>query len=339
MEASVDPEFYFNVYSPVSSLVSYNVLNANSEIKQRNILIGTCDGKVLNWDLKSRKQLCDIEYNTNLSKKPILWLCIVQTHNELLLFIQERFSNEIHILKHEDNTWCISKRLQLREKHVGFCKGDHLLNSLLVCPSGENSFDVIKIAESKANSEFKIVSPSENFKSCGTISSLKFCIIEKRQALISLFENGDLYLFQVNINNENLTIELFFKYPSLLMSPLSLAFDNDNLRGIVVGSEDNITSFELTVAHDKIDLHQLKKRQISTKGLSSVIIRPDKKIAVIGSWDSTIKLFSWLHPEKLKPLGALKFHSECVEVVTTISDTKLIAAGSKDGRISFWNIY
>ena len=339
MEASVDPVFYFNVYSPVTCISFFTVQDTNSEVTHENILIGTSDGKVLEWSLKSRKEISNIEYSIDKTHNPILWLCTLQTYQEeLLLIIQERFSNVIYILKHNGSTWCREQDFEIAEKHVGFCKGDTILNSNIVFPSGENSFEVVKVKKESFH-EYQIASPNTDIKSCGTITSLKFSLLEKNETLFSSYENGDIYIYKVFIKDEKLTLEILFKYESLLVTPLSLFFDEDKLSGVVGGSEDIILSFKICMVKSKIDVDVLKKRQTSTKGVSSVLIRPDKKIVIAGSWDSTIKLFSWIHPEKLKPLGALKFHSESVDVVAAKSDSKLFAAGSKDGKISFWNVY
>ena len=82
MEASVDPDFYFNVYSHVTSLSFCNVPSACSNWKQTLIIIGTINGKILQWDLKSRKQICDIEYTLEHNMNPILCLRTLSTHKK-----------------------------------------------------------------------------------------------------------------------------------------------------------------------------------------------------------------------------------------------------------------
>jgi len=82
--------------------------------------------------------------------------------------------------------------------------------------------------------------------------------------------------------------------------------------------------------------------------LSYFIFRhSDAKILVCGGWDSTVKLFSWLKPEKLKPLGALKYHTESVDCLAStrlpLTSLKLkghfVAAGSKDKKVTLWSFY
>ncbi len=91
--------------------------------------------------------------------------------------------------------------------------------------------------------------------------------------------------------------------------------------------------------HETIRL--LKKRTLPTKGISDVIIRKgDGKILACSSWDGTVRLFSWLKPANLKPLGALKFHEESVDAlaVNAISPY-MLASASKEGLIALWSVY
>ena len=107
-----------------------------------------------------------------------------------------------------------------------------------------------------------------------------------------------------------------------------LVFFVENVEKIPTVNQVNNVSGELTL---------LKNRQLPSKGISSLKIRPDGKILVAGSWDSTIRLFSWLKPQNLKPLGALKFHENAIDTIDVTS--KLIAAGSSDGYVTIWNVY
>ena len=93
----------------------------------------------------------------------------------------------------------------------------------------------------------------------------------------------------------------------------------------------------LQVNKDTKVLTLLKNRQLPTKGISSLKIRHDGKILCAGSWDSTIRLFSWLKPQNLKPLGALKFHEQPIDSIDVTFG--LIAAGSSDGYVTIWDVY
>lgn len=116
-----------------------------------------------------------------------------------------------------------------------------------------------------------------------------------------------------------------------------VCLDYDPLKSLIAtaNAEDYIATHEINETTGDITL--LKKRTIPSKGISCMYIRPDKKLLIAGAWDCTIRLFSWLKPEVLKPLGALKFHEKAVESLA-FSD-KLFAAGSSDGYITIWKVY
>lgn len=83
-----------------------------------------------------------------------------------------------------------------------------------------------------------------------------------------------------------------------------------------------------------------KTQKLVNAGISDITIRPDKKILATAGWDHRIRIFGW---KKLKPLAVLDYHTATVHCVS-FSDhrnpcERLLAAGSKDHRISIWSIY
>ncbi|XP_069727202.1 guanine nucleotide-binding protein subunit beta-like protein 1 isoform X5 [Phaenicophaeus curvirostris] len=83
-----------------------------------------------------------------------------------------------------------------------------------------------------------------------------------------------------------------------------------------------------------------RTHELVNPGISDITIRPDKKILATAGWDHRIRIFGW---KKMKPLAVLDFHTATVHCVS-FSDHKnpkerLLAAGSKDHRISVWSIY
>uniref|UniRef100_A0A8C1W432 Guanine nucleotide binding protein (G protein), beta polypeptide 1-like n=1 Tax=Cyprinus carpio TaxID=7962 RepID=A0A8C1W432_CYPCA len=80
--------------------------------------------------------------------------------------------------------------------------------------------------------------------------------------------------------------------------------------------------------------------QMTNPGVSQLCIRADGKILATAGWDDNIRVFGW---KKLKPLAVLQHHTDMVNSVA-FSDhqdppQRLLAAGSKDQRISVWSIY
>lgn len=75
-------------------------------------------------------------------------------------------------------------------------------------------------------------------------------------------------------------------------------------------------------------------------GASQLCIRGDGKLLASAGWDHRVRVFGW---KKLRPLAVLQYHSDMVQSVA-FSDhqdprQRLLAAGSKDQRISLWSIY
>uniref|UniRef100_A0A671NMQ7 Guanine nucleotide binding protein (G protein), beta polypeptide 1-like n=1 Tax=Sinocyclocheilus anshuiensis TaxID=1608454 RepID=A0A671NMQ7_9TELE len=68
------------------------------------------------------------------------------------------------------------------------------------------------------------------------------------------------------------------------------------------------------------------RSHMNNPGVSQLCIRADGKILATAGWDDNIRVFGW---KKLKPLAVLQHHT----------DMRLLAAGSKDQRISVWSIY
>ncbi|XP_019394591.1 PREDICTED: guanine nucleotide-binding protein subunit beta-like protein 1 isoform X3 [Crocodylus porosus] len=83
-----------------------------------------------------------------------------------------------------------------------------------------------------------------------------------------------------------------------------------------------------------------KTHELINSGISDVTIRQDRKILATAGWDYRIRIFGW---KKMKPLAVLDFHTATVHCVSFSDHSRpserLLAAGSKDHRISIWSLY
>ena len=79
---------------------------------------------------------------------------------------------------------------------------------------------------------------------------------------------------------------------------------------------------------------------IPSKGINSVSFRADGRLIVTGGWDGSIRLFRL---KTLTPLAVLNTpHTEGIQSIAfTMVENGFhyFAAGSKDSRISIWNMY
>ncbi|XP_015679080.1 guanine nucleotide-binding protein subunit beta-like protein 1 [Protobothrops mucrosquamatus] len=118
---------------------------------------------------------------------------------------------------------------------------------------------------------------------------------------------------------------------------MSLDFDSEKAKGVSGSSEKKLCVWSPT-GLENLELQQTY--QLTNPGISEVTLRQDKKILATAGWDHRIRLFGW---KKLKPLAVLDYHTSTVYCVA-FSDhnqpsERLMAAGSKDHRISVWSIY
>ncbi|XP_037734597.1 guanine nucleotide-binding protein subunit beta-like protein 1 isoform X3 [Chelonia mydas] len=118
---------------------------------------------------------------------------------------------------------------------------------------------------------------------------------------------------------------------------MSLDFDFEKTKGVSGSSEEVLTVWSLD---EQQNLKVQKTHKLINAGIADVAIRQDKKILATAGWDHRIRIFGW---KKLKPLAILDYHTATVHCVSFSDHSRpserLLAAGSKDHRISIWSIY
>ncbi|KAM7018315.1 guanine nucleotide-binding protein subunit beta-like protein 1 isoform 1-T2 [Tautogolabrus adspersus] len=149
--------------------------------------------------------------------------------------------------------------------------------------------------------------------------------------LLAGYEDGSLLLWDVTQRSK---LSQAKAHPEPVMC---LTFDPERLRGISGSSEKTLSSWML----DRQNNLQLQDNvTLVNAGVSQLCIRGDGKLLASAGWDHRVRVFGW---KKLKPLAVLQYHTDMVLSVT-FSDhqdprQRLLAAGSKDQRISLWSIY
>nr|XP_057926723.1 guanine nucleotide-binding protein subunit beta-like protein 1 [Doryrhamphus excisus] len=118
---------------------------------------------------------------------------------------------------------------------------------------------------------------------------------------------------------------------------MCLTFDPEVLRGISGSSEKQLSSW---ILDGQNNLQLQDHVTLTNPGVSQLCIRGDGKLLASAGWDHRVRIFGWKH---LRPLAVLQYHSDMVLSVA-FSDhedprQRLLAAGSKDQRISLWSIY
>uniref|UniRef100_A0A8D2HNW3 Guanine nucleotide-binding protein subunit beta-like protein 1 n=1 Tax=Urocitellus parryii TaxID=9999 RepID=A0A8D2HNW3_UROPR len=113
---------------------------------------------------------------------------------------------------------------------------------------------------------------------------------------------------------------------------MGLDFDSQKTRGISGSAGKALAVWSLD---GQQALQVCHTHELTNPGIADVMIRPDRKILATAGWDHRIRIFHW---RTMKPLAVLAFHSASVHCVAFAADG-LLAAGSKDQRISIWSLY
>ncbi len=78
----------------------------------------------------------------------------------------------------------------------------------------------------------------------------------------------------------------------------------------------------------------------SAVGMQAVGWRPDGKIVCAGFWDGKARIYSG---KSMNILASIGYHSQIVNSVTfspeKVIGKYLLAIGSRDGRISLWDLF
>ena len=326
------PAFYLTVGQPVTCLL----------VRNNKLVVGTARGSIIIYSARDWRKVAEIEA---FSKGGLLWVDIVnigdveagdacnelRTNKETLV-CQGRFDG-VKLFRPEDSSWLKwVETANFAIPHSGFCGG-------FVKRSGNDIVAVVASEQSKlvvANLVRTFIRPVVSLvrEKSGTV----MCVREwDKGRVVAGYESGEVIVWDWS-NNSLVTVVTLV---GLVGTVMSLAWDMEKRMGVVVGAEDKVV-----VINEELEV--VRERVITNKGVGEVQIRGDRKIAVCGGWDGRLRVFSWVKPDKLKPLAVLKFHAESVEAVAfseveveggRLGGRRVLAAGGKDGKVSLWDIY
>ena len=123
---------------------------------------------------------------------------------------------------------------------------------------------------------------------------------------------------------------------------MCLDYDAEINEGYAGSSEASIAVFQIETTDQgtkKLKLVEASELKIVNPGLNAIKIRQsDRKVLACGGWDSRLRLFS---VKKKRLLVALDFHKEAINTIdfSPFAGKNLMACGSNDGLLSFWNLF
>uniref|UniRef100_A0A3Q3XBA2 Uncharacterized protein n=1 Tax=Mola mola TaxID=94237 RepID=A0A3Q3XBA2_MOLML len=282
---------------------------------------GSGKGSIHIWNLNTRRALKIVEGHAGSS---VIWVstldcvlcCCILQGRDMQVCLWDLSEGRCEVV---DSVWTGS---------VGFCQCSTLETSpgnFLLAFAGEQT-EEIKIIELPSKSQVCTLVPDAKL---GMVMCIKLLQVRSGPLLVAGYEDGSLLLWDVTQRSR---LSLVKAHPEPVMC---LTFDTKRLRGISGSSEKKLSSWTLDRQNNLQGCVTLVN-----PGVSQLCVRGDGKLLASAGWDHRVRLFGW---KKLRPLAVLQYHTDMVQSVA-FSDhqdprQRLLAAGSRDQRISLWSIY
>ncbi|KAM4827501.1 guanine nucleotide-binding protein subunit beta-like protein 1 isoform 1-T5 [Thomomys bottae] len=217
----------------------------------------------------------------------------------------------------------------VRLESVGFCKSSILANGqpcwMLAVPGKDT--DEVQILEMPSKTSVCTLKPEADAK-----PGMPMCLRlwqangSARPLLLAGYEDGSVALWDIS---ERKVCSQVCCHEEPVMG---LDFDSQKARGVSGSAGKALAVWSLD---GQPSLQMCSTHELTNPGIAEVTIRPDHKILATAGWDHRVRVFHW---KTMKPLAVLGFHSASVHCVAFAADG-LLAAGSKDQRISVWSLY
>ncbi|XP_061585781.1 guanine nucleotide-binding protein subunit beta-like protein 1 [Cololabis saira] len=285
---------------------------------------GSGKGAIHIWNLHSRRAETIVEGHSGTS---VLWVSGLERTDAL---ISQGRDMQVCV-------WDLSQgRQELVESlwtgSVGFCQCSLLETSSttrLLAFAGPQTGE-IKIVELPSKSPVCTLEPETTL---GMVMCLKLWQPDAGPGplLLAGYEDGSLVLWDVTQRSELSRVRAHAE------PVMCLTFDPQRLKGISGSTEKELSSWILD-SQNNIQLQD--SLTMVNPGVSQLCLRDDGRLLASAGWDHRVRIFGW---KKLRPLAVLQYHSDMVLSVA-FSDhrepkQRLLAAGSKDQRVSLWSVY
>lgn len=276
------------------------------------------------WNLNNRRTEKILEGHSGSS---VIWVSTLQSTDTLISQGRDMQVNLWDLSEGRsdvvDSMWTGS---------VGFCQCSLLEmrpGTFLLAFAGQQT-EEIKIIELPSKTPVCTLAPDTKL---GMVMCIKLWQPDSGPGplLLAGYEDGSLLLWDVTQRSK---LSEAKAHPEPVMC---MTFDTERLRGISGSSEKKLSPWMLD-GQNNLQLQDCVT--LVNPGVSQLCIRGDGKLLASAGWDHRVRVFGW---KKLRPLAVLQYHTDMVLSVA-FSDHKdprqrLLAAGSKDQRISLWSIY
>lgn len=282
---------------------------------------GSQSGLVHIWSLQTRRIIATLNGHGG---KSVTWLKTLPEGHQLL---SQGRDLQLCLWDLAEGRNTIMDSVQLDS--VGFCRSSVLTRGqqcwMLAVP-GKGS-DEVQILEMPSKTSVCTLKPEAHAK-----PGMPMCLglwqtnSSLRPLLLAGYEDGSVTLWDI------LERKVCSQIACHEEPVMGLDFDSQKAKGVSGSAGKVLAVWSLD---DQQSLQVYKTHELTNPGIAEVSIRPDRKILATAGWDHRIRVFHW---RTMKPLAVLDFHSASVYCVAFAVDG-LLAAGSKDQRISIWSLY
>ncbi|XP_072520739.1 guanine nucleotide-binding protein subunit beta-like protein 1 [Salminus brasiliensis] len=311
------------VFTLRGSAAPVNTLHFHCSGAGRPLLYsGSGKGCVHVWNLNSRRPETVLEGHDGAS---VIW---VSTLNSTDMLLSQGRDMRVCVWDLHEGRSTVTHTLHTGS--VGFCQCSLLeagtTKPLLALPAEHT--EEIKVVELDSQAPVCSLIPDSTR---GMLMCMKMWQADSGPLLCAGYEDGSLVLWDVSNRRP---LGCLKAHPDPVMC---LDVDAGRQKGISGSSDKSLTSWTI---NDQQSLQMQDSVPLTNPGVSQVCVRADGKITAAAGWDGSVRVFGW---KRLKPLAVLQHHKDLVHSVA-FSDhpepsQRLMAAGSKDQRISLWSIY
>lgn len=331
MTAPPDPWYVLTGHKAAVTTVEFWNVDGTGSSEFDTLVAGDASGEVKLWRLDSKRSVATF---CACSDKGVLAAAGTSDGN---LFTQGR-DGELSLWDIQCGRFS-EPAYRLPAAGLSFCKAalDDVGTGTLVVPAHEPS--EVAIYDLRQREQVAVLPTPPGEQKLGMCMSLQMFRSSTAKLLLAAgYEDGSAILWDV-AERAALSRECRHDDPIL-----SLAVDpTRGTMAITGGASSTLKIAPLrpsTATASELAREQLV--EVKHRGVSAISLRSDARILATGGWDSRLRLFSW---PKMKPLAILERHRAGISALSwsqplqSVSGKQLLAAGSKDKRISLWSLY
>ncbi|EEB09572.1 astra associated protein 1 A [Schizosaccharomyces japonicus yFS275] len=183
--------------------------------------------------------------------------------------------------------------------------------------------------------------PKPQIEKTGAVMSVALHVKYNKVVLVAGYESGHVVQYIADVDAAQ-KVNVYFQQVWQVMYAekvhkepvLSVVFGNDN--GYLYSSSADDYIVRHTICLSKETHTNPESMKTGHPGQQCLRVRSDDKILVSAGWDGRGRVYG---AKSLAKLAVLKYHSETCNCAAIQPGSNLIALGSKDSRISLWQIY